>query len=190
MLRIQTQSLIDCIPSQLHSIRPGNIPRLVVLTVPTCCWTHTQRQKEHNQPMPSVTGRAARTKVLQQIPRSDAPGWHATLPTTRLWRADLGGPRKPPSLPNAQRLRNLETASHTHVRRVCPRPENAPETPATDNSTLSSEDESARGSDDEEPLGWPRHKCIYIYIYVYIYISLHPTQHLIDVAVITSQQIV
>ena len=116
---------------------PGTIPRQVVPTVPTQAvrWTHTRRRRTHNQPMSSVTGSAPRPKVLEQISRSNASDWHTTLQTTRPRREDLGGPRKPPPPPNAQKFPHLETASHTYVRRVCPRLANAPETIATHNPT-------------------------------------------------------
>jgi len=73
MLRVRTT--LHTFPPALstRSSRPGTLPRQVVPTVPTCRWTRTRRRKAHNQQMPSVTGRAPRPQVLQQMPRSDAP---------------------------------------------------------------------------------------------------------------------
>jgi len=141
MLRVRTQSWIDYIPSHLHYQRgpADQAPyrdRLCPLCLPAAGPVLGDEKHIHNQPMPSVTGRAPRPQVLQQIPRSDAPDWHATLPITRLRGADPGGPRKPPPLPNAQRFPYLETGSHSYVRRVCPRLENAPKTIATNNSII------------------------------------------------------
>jgi len=56
-----------------------------------------------------------------------------------------------PPLPNAKRCPHLETGSHSYVRRVCPRLENAPKTTATNNPVIVSDDNSSRESDDKEP---------------------------------------
>jgi len=145
MLRIRTQSWIDYIPSHLYYQRcPADqapyqdrlCPLCLPAAGPILGDTETQNRETQNQPMPSVTGRAPRPQVLQQIPRSDAPDWHATLPITRLRGADPGGPRKSPPLPNVQRFPLLETESHNYVQRVCLRLENAPWTTAPNNPII------------------------------------------------------
>jgi len=131
--------------------------------VPVCRRIHTWRRKAHNQPMSSVTSRAPRPQVLQQIPSSDAPDWHATLPITRLRGADPGGPRKTFPLPNTQRFPHLETGSHSYARRVCPRLENAPKTTATN---IEQSHHCLRTTTHhvnpmmKNPPGWPRHQSL------------------------------
>ena len=136
MLRIQTESWIDYIPAlPTWSSRPDTLPRQAVPTV-YLSRIHTWRRQAHNQPMPSVTGRAQPPQVLQQIPvltrLIDTQPFQLLDSEEQIWMA-LG---KPPPFPNTQRFPNLETGSHSYVRRVCPRLENAPKTIATNNSII------------------------------------------------------
>jgi len=93
-------------------------------------------------------------KFFNKFSRSVVPDWHASIPITRLRLKSRSGWHigKNPPFPNVQRFPHLETASEaTRMRRVCHALGRHLRPLQPIFPSLSSDDDSARESDHEEP---------------------------------------
>ena len=138
MLRIRTQGWIHYLPSHLHHQR-GPVDqapyqdRLCPLCLPAAGPTLGDEKHIISQCPASwaVLHNPKFFNRFQGLTRPIDTQPFQLLDCEEQIRMALG---KTPPLPNAQRFPHLETGSHSYVRRVCSRPENAPETTATNNS--------------------------------------------------------